>query len=414
MAKRTAPSISKRNKKSTLVSVCQSETADAKSLLQAVLEKSNFWKVIESERSSKKIPKAKFSVLIKPDLEIYEQDATTGTDPRLVEHLIDLLFEKGYSNTFVADGVMQADLWLENRDPIILADLIGYRFETENGNSYDILNLSEEIVDHHFPAGDLLARTGLSKHWLDAHFRINFCKNKSDEENLFALGLHNLMNILPLRAKDYHYRNRLPVGEVATSLLQHTGVHFTIIDAFVSNHGSQGNRHSNPLETHTFIAGNNLLLVDWVGALKMGLDPYASKLNVHSLRKIGLPKNYKIEGDISTYSGWQSASPFLRESVRQRNEIPAINKLSKPWLQKVDTELFPFKNIMDEQINSILIPLIKDIDEHPLVHWVMIGLNYSLVNIYKMQQSWQILYDKDKLYRKKVALGIDLKQYQGR
>ena len=151
------------------------------------------------------------------------------------------------------------------------------------------------------------------------------------------------MNILPLRAKDYHYRNRLRTGEVATALLQSTQVHFTIIDAFISNHGSQGIRHSKPLETRTFIAGNNLLLTDWAGALKMGLDPYASTLNAHALRHIGLPENYSIDGDLTAYEGWQYPSHFLKESVRQRNDIPAVNKLCRPWLQTVNTELFPFR-----------------------------------------------------------------------
>ena len=411
MAKRVA-GVRKRKELPTLVSICHSESADAKSLLTETLEKANFWKVLDYERAAQKIRKAKFSILIKPDLEVYDLDASTGTDPRLVEHLIDLLYEKGYSNIFVADAIGEADLWLENRDVIILADLIGYRFETENGNPYDNLNLSEDLKKNVFPKGDLLSKTSLSNHWLQANFRINFCKNKSDEEHLFALGLQNLMNILPLRAKKYHYRNRLKEAEVATSLLKNTNVHFTIIDAFISNHGSQGNRHSNPLETNTFIAGNNLLLADWVGALKMGLDPYASQLNGEALRKIGLPENYKIDGDLSVYPSWQSASPFLRESVRLRNDIPAINKLSKPWLQTVNTELFPFKNVMDEQVNALITPLIKDIDEHPLVHWVMIGLNYMLVNVQKMQEAWQILYDKDQLYRKKVGLGIDLKKYR--
>jgi uncharacterized protein (DUF362 family) len=412
MAKKVRRAAKVPKEQMVTVSICHDENGSAESLLQEVLEKSNFWKVIETIRASKKVSAEKFKVLIKPDLEIFDLDAPTGTDPRLVEYLIDQLFDKGYKNVFVGDGVGQADLWLDNREVIILADLLGYRFVTEKGNPYDILNLSEEIEENQFPKGDSLAGSGLSAHWLDADFRINFCKNKSDEENLFALGLHNLINILPLRAKDYHYRNRLNSGEVATSLLENTEVHFTIIDAFVSNHGSQGNRHANPLETHTLIAGNNLLLVDWVGALKMGLDPYVSKLNGPALRKIGLPEKYKIDGDLSNYPIWKSASPFLKASVNQRNEIPAINKLSKPWLQEVNTTLFPFKNIMDEQINEMLTPLIRDIDEHPLVHYVMIGLNYMLVNVYKMQQSWQILYDKDKLYRKKVNLGIDTKKYK--
>src|SRR5690606_15630602 len=123
MARKAVGVPSKQNEKPALVSICQSQSADANSLLKEVLERSGFWKSIEIERKANKVPKAKFRILIKPDLEVYDLDANTGTDSSLVEHLVDLLFEKGYTNVALADGTGQSDLWLENRDPLILADL---------------------------------------------------------------------------------------------------------------------------------------------------------------------------------------------------------------------------------------------------------------------------------------------------
>ena len=43
------------------------------------------------------------------------------------------------------------------------------------------------------------------------------------------------------------------------------------------------------MQTHAFIASPDALLADWVGAAKMGVDPYASPVNAASLHHIGLP-----------------------------------------------------------------------------------------------------------------------------
>lgn len=391
------------------VSAVHSPTGEATALLEQLLTQSRFWEIIEAARVAQSMDPAEFSVLIKPDMEYFDQESTTGTDPKMVEHLVDLLADRGYVNVVIADGLGSADLWLENRDVIILADLAGYQFVTENGNDYDILNLSEEVIEGNFPAGSPLEGSGLSQHWQDAHFRINFCKNKSDEENGFALGLHNLVNILPLRDKRYHYQNRLRYEEVGAALLTATEVHFTIIDAFISNHGSQGTRYSNPLETRTFIGGNDVLLTDYVGAMKMGQDPYVSRLNAHALRTLQLPPIYELDGDLSTYVGWIAPSQLLRQSVYLRNQSLTLGTASVAWLQSVDTERFPFKHLLDEQINSMVTPLIQDMDAHPAVYWVLVGTNYLLAYFNRFVEGWQVMYAKDRLYRKETALGIDLK-----
>ncbi|MCB0841093.1 MAG: DUF362 domain-containing protein, partial [Bacteroidetes bacterium] len=379
--------------------------------LEEALEKADFWEIIQEAWKSSKLAQKKFLILIKPDLNMFDIHSTTGTDPELVEHLIDLLCQKGFANIMVADSPGDADLWLENRDVLILADLLGYKFETPGQQPYDIVNLSENLIDDVFPKGDPLVGEEISEHWVKANFTINFAKNKSDEANLFSLCLNNLIHILPLRAKTYHYQHRFDPGEVATSLLTYVSADFNIIDAFISNHGSQGSRHSRPLETRTMIAGNHVLLCDWVGALKMGLDPYASNIHGAALKKSGLPENYQIKGDLNVYQGWEKISPFLRDSVLKRNSIPAIQKLSQPWLQEVNTEYFPFKQVYDEQINGIITPLIKDIDDHPVAHWMMIAINYLLVSISKAQKAWQVMYNKDQLYRKEVGLGVDLEKF---
>ncbi len=380
--------------------------------LKAALDQSLFWEKLEKRHKESGLSKEEFTIFIKPDMEYYAPHGTTGTAPSLVEALIDLLAEQGYARFLVGEALQVADMWLENRDVMILADLVGYQFVTNNGNDYEIVNLSEDLTEVKVSKATTFSQLQLSEHWANAHFRINFAKNKTDEEHGFALALHNLIGILLLRAKDYHYFHRWSAPEVLTDLLRNTSIEFTLVDAWVSNHGSQGVRHSNPLKTHTFIASDSLLLADWMAAMKMGVDPYTSALNAHALRNIGLPAQYDIEGDLAPYPDWKNPSIHIRKSAEKRNQNPALRQLSKAWLYEVDTELFSFKNVADEQINQFLTPLLNNIDEHPLAYWVLVGLNYFLGSLHQMQEVWKVLYQKDKLYRQEKALGFDPDQFQ--
>ena len=393
------------------VTICTNAVADANSLLEQTLQQSGLWTALEEKVKQSDLSKENFSVLIKPDLEFYELNTTTGTSPQLVEHLISLLAKNGYTNVIVADGEQASGVWLENRDLVVLADLVGYKYQTEDGTPYNIESLSEGLEDANFDETSVLKGEQFSSHWLNANFRIVFAKNKTDEEFYYSLCLKSLIDILPQKAKDYQFYFRLKPEEVAAAILQRNDVDFCIIDAYESNHGMQGTRHNKPIQTQTFIAGDNVLLTDWVAALKMGLDPYSSSINSYSLKKVGLPIKYKIDGELSIYNDWQNVTKFLAESTQARNKNPVVRQLSKAWLQKVDTDNFPFKNVPDAQINKFLAPITSNIDTHPLAHSALVALNYSLGGMQQFIEGWQTLFDKDKVYRQERELGFDVTKY---
>lgn len=406
------PAKTSSNKQSYLVAVAETTGEDKFALLDEVLGKAGFWQILDTACHSAKSKPGEFSIFIKPDFEFYDAGTATGTDPALVEHLIDRLCEHGYTRIALGDSVGSADAWLDNRDPLILAELVGYRFVTTQGNAYEVVNLSENLTDAAFPVASALTGAQLSRDWLDADFRISFAKNKTDETYRYALGVQNVLHALPMRQKEYHYRQRLPAPDVAVELLRHTPVHFAIIDAFVSNHGSQGSRANRPLDTRTLIAGNDILLADWAAVLKMGLDPYASPLNAKALKAIGLPKKYDITGSLHTYRGWKTPSLLLADSVAKRDASPFISRMAKPWLYSVNAELFPFKNIADEQVNGVLSKFFGDLDTQPWPHWVMVALNNLLGGLQQGVENWNIMYGKDQLRRKLVPLNIDLDRYK--
>jgi uncharacterized protein (DUF362 family) len=391
--------------------IVQTKTNNKFSLLASALKQAGFWERLDATRRSAKAESNDFQILIKPDVELFNPGDPTGTDPELVEHLIDLLWQRNYRRVAVADAGNVWSLWLENRDVCVLAELVGYHFITKRKHRYDVVDLSEEIVDAGFSPESALRGTGLSKRWMRAHFRINFAKNKTHEEFGYALCLHNLLGILPLRDKEYHYRHRLKPWDVCADVLKQTPVHFNIIDAFVSNHGSEGTRAVHALKLRTIIASQNALLADWAGALKMNVDPYVSPINAKALHEIGLPKRHEILGDLSPYQDWNNVPPILLESVRKRNEAPTISRIVKPWLQSVNKELFPFKDVFNDRMNAVATKYLANLDSNLVAFWGMVAANYTISFIQGSLEGFHTMYNKEHLRWKDAPLDINLADY---
>jgi uncharacterized protein (DUF362 family) len=242
---------------------------------------------------------------------------------------------------------------------MVLADLAGYRYVTDADNVYDIVDCSEDLVAAEFPPESVLASSELAESWIGADLRIVFAKNKTDEENGFALALHTLLGVLPLRDKLYHYRARLQPSDLAVDLRRHTPVHLALIDGVISNHGPAGSGVPNPIATATVIASPDLLLADFAGALKMGLDPYVAPPNAQALRAIGLPERWQIVGSLEPYAGWQNVPPLLADAVVKANNAPAVAGVHAALKMRPNTDLFPFTNAAAGKANRIASPAWK-------------------------------------------------------
>jgi uncharacterized protein (DUF362 family) len=380
-------------------------------VLENALAQSQFWKCLEKGRLSLGKVQSALRILIKPDLDLYDVQSSTGTDPRLVEHLIELLYLRGYNQVIVADSISSSDLWLENRDVEVLADLAGYRYKTDKGESYKVINLSNDLIDAQFEPGSLMEGSKLGRDWIEADFRISFAKNKTSQETGYSLGLNSVIGVFPLRDKEYHYYHRLDPAEICAELLGRTPVHFSIIDAIVSNHGSNGSCKPDPLKTDTIIACDNIILCDFVAAMKMGLDPYIAPVNAGVMRSAGLPEKYRILGDLDMYPGWNNVPVLLSDSVRRRNEYLPAHQMARSWFQSVNKEIFPFRNYIDERINKTLTKLLDDIDSHPMGLIGATGLNYFIAWCHHAMKAYQVMYDKERIPRRQTAIGIDLKKY---
>lgn len=360
--------------------------------LAAAVERAGFWELLTDRDAC---------IAIHPELSGFAANTPSVTDPMLVEALIDLLHDHGFTNVIIVGSADSSALWADNRDLFALADLLGYRFATASGRAYDMVDLGEAPAGPAFPADSALRDEALSPAWREADVRIIFASNRTDEAAGYALCLDTLLGVLPRTDKDLHYRWRRDPGDVAAALLDAAPVQFCLIDAIVSAHGVGGQRAPQALATGTIIAATDPVLADYVGALKMGLDPAASPLFARVARERPLPRRYAISGSLTPYEGWINVPELARRTTRMRRGSEFLDRLVEPWLQQMDTELFPLKQPLDARMNATLSAFFCDRD------WLLVLANALIGSIGQAMQSYRVLFDKDALRQQSVPLGID-------
>jgi uncharacterized protein (DUF362 family) len=375
-------------------------------LLDAALEEVQFLNLIEEEHRRIGRSKEEFVILIKPNLAMFFKDVATITDPLLVEYLVDQLHDRGYSNVLLGEAQNVFGRWLENREIKEIAEAAGYRFLTPKGRKYNFIDLAEVEDEIRTTAEYSISEIPISKSWVDADFRINFAKNKTHEQYSYTLCLKNLLGALPLWDKHLNYHSRLKVFDVCLELNQRYPVHFNIIDAYVSNHGNAGAQVANPIKTQTIIAGVDTILVDWVGAIKMGLDPYLSPLNKKALDLIGLPDQYQVIGNLDAYKGWRNVHPLIADSLLRLDEAEAVRRIFWPGSFTNDRRLFRWKKKRYEWVNRLMSPFWGRTDKNPLFRWFFILFNYSLVLVYFINRVLKAVIFKKRLMIKELPINL--------
>jgi uncharacterized protein (DUF362 family) len=358
--------------------------------LAAALEHVGFWHLLADGARA----------VIKPELAGFTSSSPCITDPALVEALIDLLHDHGCAAVAVVGTADSSALWADNRDIYALADLLGYRFVTPGGRAYDLIDLADTLDHDTFPPGSILHRSGLSPAWRDADIRIVFSKNRTDETSGYALCLDTLIGVLPLSDKDLHYRRRRHSGDVISALLDVAPPHLCLIDAITSAHGLGGQRAPVAIDTGTIVAATDAVLADYVGALKMDLDPGVSPLFARVTRRHAVPL-HAVTGSLAPLASWVNVPEVTLRITQSRHRAGVLDRLVAPWLQCLDAELFPLKHPLDARMNATIAPFFAERDTLLTAANAFVGL------IGQTMESYRTLFDKDALHRASVPLGID-------
>jgi uncharacterized protein (DUF362 family) len=280
--------------------------------LDRVIEATGFMAALAKAQVESGKSNDEFSIVIKPNFSFMYSlsDISTFTDPRLVEHLVDRIYEKGYRNISVVEAQSTYTVFFTNRDVPTLARYIGLK-----GGKYKIVDLSENTVP--FDYGGTLGRHEVHPAWRDADFRISFAKNKTHSYAFYTLTIKNIYGALPRKNKFKHYHCNKDLGIFAPTIdyIEAFPIHFGFIDAYFSADGPFGIfADTEPNFTSTLIGGDNIVAVDWVGASKMGYDPLISEYMRLAVERFGKPA-IRLHGDHSPYPNWKNVPEIISKAA---------------------------------------------------------------------------------------------------
>ena len=114
-------------------------------VLDEAMEESGFFGVLEKVFALSGKSREDFSIIIKPNFMFFYsmKDKSTFTDPALVEHLVERIYEKGFRNIRMAEARSTLSTFFSNRDVKSVARHIGY----QDGSKYQVVDLSDNLED---------------------------------------------------------------------------------------------------------------------------------------------------------------------------------------------------------------------------------------------------------------------------
>jgi uncharacterized protein (DUF362 family) len=282
-----------------VVKVAAIKGQDKLGALDDVLEKTDFFGRLDAACKQSGKDKEAFSIIVKPNfMFMYStKDPSTYTDPQLVEHLMDRMFDRGYRHLACGEARSTYGIFFTNREVRTVARHIGL---TEK--NYRVVDLSEDLEEYSFSGK--LGKHFVNREWKNADFRIAFAKNKTHSYAFYTLTIKDIYGALPMENKFLEYHHNRDIFTTTIEFIKHFPIHFALIDAYTSADGPFGIfADKNPNHTETMIGSEDIVATDWIGAAKMGLDPMVSDYMKLAVEAFGKPQ-IKMVGDRTIYPNW--------------------------------------------------------------------------------------------------------------
>jgi hypothetical protein len=387
------------SKASATVAVAEDAAKAARELLDAALTGCGFERVAAARGASR--------ALILLDLCGFELGSAALPSRELIEHLLDRLAALGWRDIGIALTADSSSTFADNRSAAALADLFGYQYQTPSGTAYDVLDLSEGLIEAEFPAGSVLDGARLSRAWVECGLRIVLAKAATDIPEGIVLAANALFAALPLHDKDYYYRLTLDPVDVVTLLLERCPIALAIVDGIAAPEGSGGRAIPRASSSAFIVAGTDVLAVDCIAAGKLGADPALSPLLRGLLERRSWPAFKELCGPLQAVPGFRLPDPWLLESARWRDSSMYLARLVAPWLRRVDTSLFPFKNPLDAMINAQLCARLADPDADNAARAWLIYANTLGAMLQRSLDAWRVNYSKDRVERRIAGISVE-------
>ncbi|MDD5224789.1 MAG: DUF362 domain-containing protein [bacterium] len=381
--------------------------------LDRVMEKAGLFRDLEEQWSRSGKSKNDFKIALKTVISMCfrRRDDGTYNDTELVFHLIEKLFERGFSNVTVVESQNLYGNWFHNREVLRVAAHAGYFDPSElkgldltqpycgrvlvkgEEKCFRIMDLTYDAIPHDF--GPVLGNWKIARTWLEADYRIGFTKGKTHFFGYYyTLAIKNTYGCLPEQDKMYWYHCHGVTSKLTARQLRDCPVDFSLVDSYTSADGLLGAKmKAVSLKTRTIWGGKPILGVNSVGAAMMGLDPMVNSFFTDSIREIGSIYPFQIEGQVRMFPRWRNIPGVIsRAFPRFEKKIFhfPMHLLARIFTGQNDPE-FPPKARFLRFRRAILIvpyPLLWFLDREKLViclrefrNWIRIKISPGLFPI---------------------------------
>jgi len=293
------------------VAVARGERLEDKiGCLRRALELTQFGEIVDAAADESGKRREDVIVAIKPDFMMAYQkaDPSTFTETALVEELVSILRARGYRDIRVCESQNLYSRYYKARDVASVARYLGY---TERG--YRIHDLSLELEDHEFTRG--MGVYAIGKSWRDADVRIVFAKLKTHVNATCYMTLRTTTMVVP-QLGDYLFSDRLTdLSSVGMAVLHDFPPCFGIVDGYEYAADGLMGFMADPTPKHPrlFIAGPDVMCVDYVGLVLMGeRDPLRALDMKVAVDWFGDPRERGwVLGDLTPIPDWDRADSGL-------------------------------------------------------------------------------------------------------
>lgn len=222
-------------------------------------------------------------ILLKPNVGcLARPEEAANTDPRVVRALIHLLRQAGLENIVIAESS------IVGVDTQSCFDASGFTAMAAEEDVPLIDLKKEEVVEAALNNGLVLKRIRVYRRAMDADLIINLPKLKTITAVPISLGMKNLKGLIPDSEKRrFHH---LDLNQAIVDLNQLIKPKLTIIDGITASDLYR------PRKMGLILAGRDVVSVDAVGAMVMGIAPAEIKyLTAAADRGLGIINPMKID-----------------------------------------------------------------------------------------------------------------------
>jgi uncharacterized protein (DUF362 family) len=329
------------------VAVTRGERLDDKlACFQRALELADFVDYVEAAARESGKPREQVVVAIKPDfmMAYRTSDPSTFTETALVEELVRALRALGFRDIRVCEAQNLYSRYYENRDVASVARYLGYAEE-----GYRIHDLSLELEQHAFTRG--MGVYAIGRSWRDADVRITFAKLKTHVNATCHLTLRTTTMVVP-QLGDYLFGDRLTdLTSVGMAVLHDFPPHFALVDGY--EHAADGlmgfMADPTPKHPQLFIAGPDVICVDYIGMILMGERDPTRALDLRAaIDWFGDPRERGwVLGDMTPIADWDRADSGLLSGPLVALAGPVYQAVSGQgayFTADMDPEAFPAKD----------------------------------------------------------------------